>query len=389
MGKLTAAVVKALTKPGKYSDGDTLLLVVAPGGSKSWIQRVSVHGKRRDIGLGGWPVVSLAKARERAFRNRIAIADGRDPLAEKRKAMVPSFREAAERTFAALKPRWRNAKVAANWIQQLERHAFPHIGDLPVDQIDRERVLSVLVPLWTSRPEAGRRVRRNIRATLAWAQAHGYVEHNAAGEAVNGALPAQPAVRQHFRALPYAEIPTALQVVAASTASQAVKLCFRWLTLTAARSGEARNAEWQEVDTDARLWVIPGEKMKGGVQHRQPLSDATLEVLEQARSLDDGSGLVFPSPTRRGQSLSDMTLTKLLRDNGLAERTTIHGLRATFRTWASERTDAEHAVAELSLAHAVGNSVERAYARSDLIAKRRELLEEWGRFVAGKAAGNG
>ena len=381
MGKLTAAVVKGLTAPGKYSDGDTLLLVVAPGGSKSWIQRVSVHGKRRDIGLGGWPVVSLAKARERAFRNRVAIADGRDPLAEKRKAMVPSFREAAERTFEALKPRWRNAKVAANWMQQLERHAFPHIGDLPVDQIDRERVLSVLVPLWTSRPEAGRRVRRNIRATLAWAQAHGYVEHNAAGEAVNGALPVQPAVKQHFRALPFQEVAEALEVAEKSRASLSAKLCLRFLVLTAARSGEARAATWSEIDTEAREWRIPANRMKGGVAHRQPLADAALAVLEQARCLDDGSGLVFPSLTRRGRSLSDMTLTKVLRDNGLAERTTIHGLRATFRTWASEKTDAEHAVMELCLAHQVGSAVERSYARSDLLAKRRQLMERWGSFV--------
>ncbi len=383
MGKLTAAVVKGLTAPGKYSDGDTLLLVVAPGGSKSWIQRVSVHGKRRDIGLGGWPVVSLAKARERAFRNRVAIADGRDPLAEKRKAMVPSFREAAERTFEALKPRWRNAKVAANWVQQLERHAFPHIGDLPVDQIDRERVLSVLVPLWTSRPEAGRRVRRNIRATLAWAQAHGYVEHNAAGEAVNGALPAQPAVRQHFRALAYQEVAEALQVVEASSASPSVRLCFRFVVLTAARSGEARGATWSEIDTEAREWRIPANRMKGGVAHRQPLSDAAMAVLEQARALDDGSGLIFPSPTRRGKPLSDMTLTKLLRDNELAERTTVHGFRSAFRDWAAERTDAEHAVMELALAHQVGSAVERAYARSDLLSKRRELMDQWSDFVTG------
>ena len=269
---------------------------MAAGGSKSWIQRVTVNGRRRDIGLGGWPVVNLAKARQRAFANRVAIADGRDPLAEKQRAQVPTFREAAERTFEALKPRWRNAKVAANWMQQLERHAFPHIGDLPVHQVDRERVLSVLVPLWTSRPEAGRRVRRNIRATLAWAQAHGYVEHNAAGESVAGALPAQPSVRQHFRALPFGEVAEALRIVEASSASPSVRLCFRFTMLTAARSGEARGAMWSEIDLENREWRIPADRMKGGVEHRQPLSEAALAVLEQARSLDDGNGLIFPSP---------------------------------------------------------------------------------------------
>ena len=382
MGKLTAAIVKALAAPGRYGDGGTLFLNIAPGGSKSWVQRVTIEGRRRDIGLGGWPVVSLAKARERAFRNRVAISDGLDPLAEKRRAKVPSFQEAARATFEANKPRWRSSKATANWMQQLERHAFKRLGDMPVDQIGREDVLAVLTPIWTTTPEAARRVRRNIKATLAWAQAHGHVEHNVAGEAIDGALPALPAVKAHFRALPYQEVTEALQVVEGSRASLSAKLCLRFVVVTAARSGEARGAKWAEIDTEAREWRIPADRMKGGVEHRQPLSDAALDVLEQARGLDDGSGLIFPSPTRRGKPLSDMALTKVLRDNGLAAKATVHGFRSAFRVWAAERTDADHAVMELSLAHAVGSAVERAYARSDLLAKRRELMDQWADFLA-------
>ena len=378
MGKLTATIIKALAAAGRYGDGGTLFLSIAPGGSKSWVQRVTIDGHRRDIGLGGWPVVSLAKARQRAFANRVAIADGLDPLAEKRKTRTPTFRHAAEQTFEANKPRWRNPKVESNWMQQLERHAFKRLGDMPVDQIGREDVLAVLTPIWTTKPETARRVRRTIKATLRWCQAHGFVEHNAAGEAIAGAL---PAVKQHFRALPYAEVPEALQVVEGSRASPAVRLCLRFLILTAARSGEARGATWTEIDTEAREWRIPPDRMKGGVEHRQPLSDAAMAVLEQARALADGSGLVFPSPTRRGKPLSDMALTKLLRDNGLAERTTVHGFRSAFRDWAAERTDVEHAIMELALAHQVGSAVERAYARSDLLEKRRDLMERWAFFV--------
>ncbi len=385
MGKLTFAGIRSLSEPGRYGDGGTLFLVVAPGGSKSWIQRLTIDGRRRDIGLGGWPVVSLAKARERAFANRVAVADGLNPLAEKRKARTPTFRHAAEQTFVALRPRWRNAKVATNWLQQLERHAFPILGDLPVNQIGREDLLAVLTPIWSAKPETARRVRRNIKATLRWCQAHGFVEINVAGEAIDGALPSLTTVKRNLRALPYQEVPEALRVVEGSRASPAVRLCLRFTVLTAARSGEARGATWSEIDLEAREWRIPADRMKGGVEHRVPLSDAGMEVLEQARAIEDGSGLVFPSPQRPGRPLSDMALTKLLRDNGLAERTTIHGFRSSFRTWASEKTDAEHAVMEMALAHAVGSAVERAYARSDLLVKRRRLMEEWSDFLTGKA----
>ena len=232
-------------------------------------------------------------------------------------------------------------------------------------------------------------MRQRVRTVLAWAQAHGFVEHNVAGEAIDGALPSMAAVKQHFRALPYQEVAEALRVVEASRASLSARLCLRFLTLTAARSGEARGATWTEIDAEAWEWRIPASRMKGAAEHRQPLSDAAMAVLEQAREIDDGSGLIFPSPARRGKPLSDMSLTKVLRDNGLAERTTVHGFRTAFRTWASERTDAEHAIMELSLAHQVGSAVERAYARSDLLVKRRNLMEGWGAYLTGKAAPNG
>ena len=382
VGKLTAAKVKSITKRGLHGDGGTLYLAVAKGGSKSWLQRVTIDGKRHDIGLGGYPYVGLAAARQKALDNRTAIAAGRDPLAEKRRHVIPTFSVAARRTHAMLKPRWRNAKHADSWMQTLERHAFPILGDLSVDRIERADVLAVLTPIWGTRPETARRVRQRIRAILRWAWAHGFVTENVAGEAIDGALPAMPAVKTHLRALPYWDVAAALDTVEASRASLSAKACLRFVVLTACRSGEARLAKWDEIHYEAREWRIPGSRMKAGVDHRVPLSDAALAVLDGARSLRDESDLIFPSPARPRRPMSDMTLTKVLRDTGLADRATVHGFRSSFRTWASEETDAPHAVMELSLAHTVGTAVEQAYARSDLLALRRKLMQQWADFLS-------
>ena len=379
--RLTVARARAVTQPGMYGDGGTLYLKVAPGGSKSWIQRLTIDGRRHDIGLGGYPLVTLTQARELAFDNRRVARSGGDPLAAKRRASVPTFRQAAEKTFAANKRRWRNGKHTRNWMQSLEKYAFPAIGDTVVHRIGREDLLDVFGPIWVTKPATARKLRQRVRATLSWCQAHGYVEQNWAGEAISGALPAMPAVTAHFRALPYADVPEALNTLQSTAGSTAVKLCLRFLVLTATRSGEARGAMWSEIDLGSREWRIPADRMKAGTEHRVPLSERSLEVLEGAASLRDDSGFVFPSPTRRGRQLSDMTLMKTLRTTGLADRTTVHGFRSAFRDWASECTDADHAAIELSLAHKVGSAVERAYARSDLIEKRRLLLDEWGAFA--------
>ena len=378
-GLLTVAKARSLTAPGMYRADPTLYLRIAPSGAKHWIQRLSIDGRRHDLGLGGFPLVSLAEAREMAFENRRKVRAGGNPLAEKRRAKTPTFRQATALTCEALRPRWGNEKHAADWTSSMERYAFPILGDLRVDRIQREDVLRVLTPIWARKLDTARRVRQRIRSVLRWAHAHGYVGENMAGEALEGALPSLSARQKHFRALPYSEVPEALETVKASQSGLAARLCFQFLVLTAARSGEARNAVWAQMDTEAREWRIPGERMKGGREHRVPLSDAALGVLEQAQALDDGSGLVFPSPLRAGRPLSDMTLTKILRDRGLAERTTVHGFRSAFRDWCAE-TAKPREIAEAALAHTVGG-VEGAYFRSDLFARRRTLMDQWAAFV--------
>lgn len=384
MPKLTVAKIKSFSKPGLYGDGETLYLRIAKGGTKSWVQRVTIDGTRRDMGLGPYPVVSLAKARRKAFENRVAIYDGRNPVAEKRQAKAPTFQVAAEKTFKMHAERLKSEKGRKMWWAQLNRHALRKIGSTRVDRISREDVLRILTPIWTSKPEAARKVRQHIRATLQWALAHGYVEVNVAGEAIDGALPTMPAVKAHLRALPYADVGRALEAVEQSTSSASVQLCFRFIVLTAVRNGEARGATWSEIDMDARVWRIPAERMKTrSAEHRVPLSDAAIAVLEQALPLRDGSDLVFPSPSKKGATLSDMVFTKLLRSTGLAERTTVHGFRSSFRDWCAD-TGKPREIAEAALAHTVGG-VEGAYFRSDLFERRRALMDRWADFVTGEA----
>ena len=384
MARLTATKVKSLKRPGRYGDGTGLYLVVRPSGSKAWVQRIVIDGKRKDIGLGGFPAIGLKDAREKALANRNNVATGGNPVAAKRKATLPTFDEMSMKYLATNAPRWKNTKTSQNFKQTLERYALPMLGGMRIDRIQRSHVLDVLDPIWTSKPSMARKLRQRLRAIFAYAMAHhGEIVYNPAGDVINAALPPVPSVKAHFRALPYEEVEEALKIVGDSRASIVARSCLRFLVLTAVRSGEARNATWNEIDLNAATWTIPGERMKAGREHRVPLSQQALEVLQLVRILDDNSGLVFPSPKRLGRPLSDMTLTKLLRDNGLSERSTVHGFRTSFKTWYMERTNVDWAVGESALAHSLGNSTEQAYARSDLFEKRRALMQAWADYLLG------
>ena len=383
--KLSATGVKALSKPGRYSDGNGLHLFISKSGGRSWVQRITIDGRRRDIGLGGYPAVSLAQARGQAARNREAIAEGRDPLAEKRRPGVPTFREAAKIVHEVNRPLWRNEKHALSWIQTLEHHAFPKIGNMPIDTIGGSEVLAVLTPIWTDRPETARRVRQRMRTIFKWAMAHETIESNPAGEAIDGALPSLPKVKAHLRALSYRDTGEALRTIDASGSSPAARLCLRFLILTASRSGEAMGASWDEIETDSAVWTVPASRMKSGEEHRVPLSSQALDVLEEAHHLRDGSPFIFPSPLRPGHMLSDMTLRSVLRTTGLVDRATVHGFRTSFRTWTMEQTDTPWEVAEAALAHRLGSAVAQAYARSDLFKQRRTLMQRWADYLMGSS----
>ena len=277
------------------------------------------------------------------------------------------------------------ARVRA-WLHPLEKHALPRLHDVPVDRIGRKEVLAVVEPLWTTKYETARQVRRKIHRVLEWAQSHGFVDVNYADATLAGALPTRSRKRGHFRAAPYARVPEVWSTIFAASGSPATRLCLQLLLCTAVRSGEARLADWSEIDVANREWRIPAARTKTEEELRQPLSAPALEVLEQAKELSGGpspSGYVFPSPVKRGEPLSTTVLLHLLDRCSLRGLTTVHGLRASFRTWASEQTDADFAVMELSLGHKVGSAVVNAYARGQLAAKRRFLMAQWAAFLTG------
>ncbi|MBF9235431.1 tyrosine-type recombinase/integrase [Microvirga alba] len=376
---LSALRVRQLSKPGRYADGNGLYLVVEPSGAKRWILRTVVRGKRRDIGLGGLALVSLAEAREKALAYRKMAREGGDPLAERRaQARIPTFVEAAELVYAEHKASWKNAKHAAQWITTLKQYAFPELGSRRVDQIDTPDVLRALGPIWLTKPETARRVRQRIGTVLDWAKAAGYRNGENPIDGVTKGLPKQNGRDDHHAALPYNEAPNFVAELRASAVSETVRLAFEFLILTACRTAEVLGATWSEVDIAQRIWTVPADRMKAGRAHRVPLSDRSIEILKRARQLSQESEYVFPG--RSGaKPLSNMVFLMTLRRMQLP--ITAHGFRSSFRDWAAEQTNVPREVCEMALAHVVSNKVEAAYRRGDLFELRRELMRLWATFI--------
>lgn len=377
---LTAQFVKNAAQPGKYFDGHGLFLRVDANGSKFWVQRIVIRGKRCELGLGPANLVSLAEARSQALDNRKLARAGGDPLQAKREAKaVLTFEEAARKVHKMHLPTWRNDKHGHDFINSLETFAFPRLGKLKVADVTTADVLGVLAPIWTEKHETARRVRQRIGTVMKWAIAQGWRQDNPAQD-ISQALPKVPRQKAHRKALPYAEVAGCLDVVKGSKAGEATKAAIEFLVLTAARSGEVREAVWEEIDLAARVWEIPAERMKAKRPHRVPLSPRAVKILEAAKALGDGTGYVFPG-TKPGRPLSDMTLSKLVKELGFDAD--VHGFRTSFRTWAQERTNFPREIAEAALAHQIGNAVEQAYARSDHFEKRRKMMDAWAGFLDG------
>jgi integrase len=383
---LNDARVRSITKPGRYADGNGLHLVVSKTGGKSWLLRVVVRGVRRDIGIGGLGLVSLTQARDRARTLRLAIIDGIDPIAERRKAVgAPTFKTLAMTIHTHQLPTWKNAKHGAQWLSTLETYAFPVIGDTPVDRIDQRDVLKVLGPIWTDKPETARRVRQRLGVVFDWAKAHGHRSGDSPMTGIELGLPKQKDAVEHMAALGFDKLAAFITALRSSGADDVTKLCLEYTILTAARPGEARLARWDEFDMAGKVRTIPKDRMKASAEHVVPMSPRVIEIIEQAAALRrNGNELVFPS--RTGVALSDATLAKLARSLGFGHLTA-HGFRSTFRDWASECTTFPSEVVEKALAHSIKNKVEAAYRRGDLLAKRRELMNAWADFACGRASG--
>ena len=365
--------------PGRYCDGNGLYLFVQSTGTRSWIQRLVIRGRQRELGLGSVYLVPLAEARAIALANRKIARSGGDPLAERRRAKaVPTFAVAAALVIEQKRAGWRDPTYARAWLGRLERYAFPRIGERPVSEVNSADVLEILAPIWHLKAHTARSVRQRISAVMDWAVAMDYRADNPC-DRVGPVLGRQQHLLEHMRALAHREVAAAIETVRASRSSAVVRLAFEFQVLTASRPGEVRGALWDEIDMAGRVWTIPAMRMKANREHRVPLCRRAVEILDAARRFGDAGGLVFPS--RGGRPLDEKRLRSLLKTNRIAA--VPHGFRSSFRDWAAEETNHPREVVEAALAHTVQNKVEAAYARSDLFERRRRLMNDWAAYLAG------
>jgi integrase len=385
--RLNATRVKALKTQGTYEDGGGLRLVVDPSGAKRWVLRVSIGGKRRELGLGGYPTVSLEAARVKAGEVRKAAKDGRDLAAERRAARPSSvtFRQAFEAFFAVKRQALSNAKHLAQWPSTMATYVFPSIGHRPVAAVTASEVLDVLTPIWFDKPETAKRVLQRMEAVFKSAILRGHRE--TASPCIGVAQELGPKHRkvEHHPSLPYQQVPAFLERLKAGPNQVSTRLALEWLILTACRSGEVRLARWSEIDREARLWTIPASRMKARRAHTIPLSRRCLEILDELRAAHPASELMFPG-AKPGRPMSDMTLTVLLRRMGLADSATAHGFRTSFKVWCAEIAKVRDEVSEAALAHTVPEKVRAAYLRTDFLVERRALMEGWAAYATRQEA---
>jgi integrase len=384
-GKLTKRLVESLG-PGRHGDGNGLYLVVDPSGARRWIVRVTISGQRNrqgkplrtDFGLGGADLVTLQDARARALEYRRMARAGLNPKYNASRE-IPTFEEVARQVHIERLPTWRNPKHGQQWINTLEVYVFPKIGRLPVSNVGQPEVLQCLSPIWTAKSETARRVAQRIKAVLDVARSKGFRDTENPVTAIRdaGVLPKVKKKPKHHKAMPWKEVPAFYTDLSSLSAMASKALMFA--CLTGARTGEVLGARWEEFDFDGGLWTVPAERMKGGVIHRVPLTAEMLAIIEPLKELC--SDFVFEGQ-KRHRPLSNMAMLMLLRRMKV-EGVTVHGFRSSFRDWAAEEARAPREVAEMSLSHKVGSDVERAYARSDLLERRRQLMERWSHYVTG------
>lgn len=376
--KLTQKAVEH-AKPGKHYDDHGLILTVRPSGSKYWFWRGTVRGKRTDLGVGAYPYVSLAEARNIAFQYRKLSKAGQDPRVNR---SCPTFANALETVIALHRRTWKpGGGSEQQWRSELGKHAIPRLGGKRVDEITTSDVMAVLTTdhLWTRRPAIAKRVRQRIGAVMKWAIARGHRGDNPAGDAIGAALPKSNGRKTHYKALPHAEVSQAIVQVRDGRSWAGIKLAFEYLVLTAARPAEVRLATWDEIDLRSAMWTVPASRMKADRKHQVPLADRAMEILRETEDLFGGEGLLFPGP--RGQVIHSASIYSMLRRQGI--QTTLHGFRASFRTWCGD-TGQPRELAEASLAHVIPNSTAAAYARGTMFERRQRLMQDWAVYLAAR-----
>ena len=380
--RLTAKFVENVSEAGKYYDQHGLFLHVRPSGAKKWLQRYTFQGRRREIGLGSAKIVSVATARKNAHQNLVLVSEGVDPIEHKKQdSIIPKFEVAARKVYEDNRPTWRNAKHAAQFITTLETYAFPVIGSMSVKEINSSHILRILSPIWVTKAETAKRVRQRLSTVFKYCIAQQWRTDDPANIAIVEALPNPKRKVQHRKSISYNDVAGFIETVSKSSAGISTKLGLEFLILTATRSGEARNARWNEIN--GSLWIIPEGRMKAGIEHRVPLSNRCMEILEEAQNINQGSDYIFEG-TKPDKPLSENTFNKLMKELGLEVHA--HGFRTSFRTWTQEKTHYPNEVAEAALAHSLRDKAEAAYARSDLLEKRAEMMEAWAQFISAKAS---
>ncbi len=365
--------------PGKHFDGQGLMLVKSRKDAGKWLLRLVVDGKRREMGLGRWPDVSIAEARESAANARKKLRGGTDPVAERRKTVRKKKRfsvaDAVQSCFEARQAELKGDGKAGRWLSPLKTHVLPKIGTMAIEDIDQHELKRILEPIWHTMPDTARKAMNRINLTLKHAAALDLDVDLQAVMKTQALLGKRRHRVQHIPSLPYAEAPAFYQHLCTLNFPSAFAL--RYLMLTVARTSEVRLATDAEIEDD--IWVIPAERTKTGNEHKVPLTQEVCRVIEQTKG-NNTSPFLFS--TDKGKPLSDMAMSGLMKREKMAARP--HGFRSTFRTWAEECTEASFEVKELSLGHRLGNEVERAYQRSDLLARRRILLGSWANFLSTK-----
>lgn len=382
--KLSAEFCKRVESPGRYQDGLGLTLLVKKSGRKSWTQRITINGSRRDMGLGSLRFVTLKQARELARENAKMAAQGRDPRMARRQAM-PTFSEAMEAVIRLRGAGW-SPTHATKWRRQLELHAIPVLGDMRIDAIATGDVVRAVEKHWHETPKMAKELRQRIAVVIKWGVGHGYRADNPADAAL-AVLPNHDMKAGHHPSVDYRRISSVVETIRNDGRTYiGNRLALNFLVLTAARSNEVRGARWSELDLAARTWTVPAERMKSRRKHVVPLSDAAIAVLGECEAIRRGGELVFPG--QNGNLAGVAVYGNHMHRIGL--NATPHGFRSSFRVWAVECTNMPKELAEFALAHVVGNDAERAYARTDMLDKRRVLMDRWAAYVtreSGDAAG--
>ena len=383
MHKLSTRKIMSLKLPGRHSDGKGLYLLIKKTGRKSWVYMWNKNHRRREMGLGGFPDVSLSKAREKAQLAREMVADDHDPIIEKKKVVIKSFGEAADHLVETLQADWSNEKHRQQWIRTVSHYCKP-IRSIPVAKVDTDDVIRVLKPIWTEKEETARRLRARIERILDYASAHNWRtgENPARWKGhLKDILPKRDKLKKrNFAAMPYEKIPNFLKDLKSENGVAAKALEFT--IHTAVRTNETLEAKWSEVDLKKRIWTIPAKRMKGKVEHIVPLTGQVIALLGQAQKYRS-SDYVFPG-ARESRPLSNMSMNMLMRRMGI-ENATVHGFRSSFRDWCGDQTQYSREIAEAALAHKIGNKVEQAYRRRSALEKRRELMRQWSSYCSANA----